>query len=75
MTEQLALFEPTGDQVIQLADKYQRDYLKAIEAAALWSDLGCTAVARRLLHAALDLDRKAAEMRMLAEFEALGGVA
>lgn len=75
MPEQLSMFEPTGDQVIQLADKYQRDALKAIESAALWSDLGCSAVAGRLLHAALEWERKASEMRMLAEFETLGGVA
>lgn len=74
MAEQLTMFEPSGPEVLALASKYDKEARKAIQLAQVWSDLGCKAVAGRLLHTALEYDRWAAEMRMLAEFEALGGV-
>jgi hypothetical protein len=73
--EQLQMFEPTGQEVLHLANKHATDAVKALALAQVWEVQGWHAVASRLRFHAEQKQELAAQMRMLAEFEALGGVA
>lgn len=72
--EQLAMFEPTGAEVLQLARKHQRDAERAKALAQSLNVSGWDATARAVMRSADHAERMAAELHMLAEFEALGGV-
>jgi len=72
---QLALFEPTGAEVIKLCDAHAAWADQAIRKAELAESLGFGAVARWHFEAAAAHVRTAYELAMLADFEQLGGVA
>lgn len=74
MTEQLSMFEPTGVEVLDIAGKHERLSRLQRASAETLSVEGWVNVSRTL-HASADRsERLAAEMYMLAEFEALGGI-
>lgn len=73
MTDQLALFEPTGREVLALAKKHGADATHTRALAETMNVRGWTAIAEKLAHAAQKSERLSEEMLMLAEFEALGG--
>lgn len=72
--EQLAMFEPTGAEVLQLAAKHQRDADRAKALAQSLDVQGWQATAKAVMCNASHAERMATELHMLAEFEALGGV-
>ena len=72
--QQLAMFEPTGPEVLALAQKHEKDAARFRSAAEIMDLRGWLAIAEGLLRQAGRSQRIADEMYMLAEFEALGGV-
>lgn len=75
MGEQLSMFEPTGAEAVALAQLHQRRAEK-LRTDAHWLDAMCMqAAARQVLNLADAEDNTACVFLMLAEFEALGGVA
>lgn len=74
MTDQLAMFEPTGPEVLALAAKHERDASRAFSLAQSLDVTGWTAAAHTAYKQFHLSERLSAELYMLAEFEALGGV-
>lgn len=74
MAEQLAMFEPQGPQVLALAQKHAKDAFAIRRLAETTDTDGWMATSRALYAASERSDRLAAEMFMLAEFEALAGL-
>lgn len=74
MGEQLSMFEPTGPEVLALAQKHERDAARAFDLAQTLDISGWTAAAHTAYRSFHLSERLAAELYMLAEFEALGGV-
>lgn len=74
MAEQLAMFEPTGPEVLALAAKHERDASRAFSLAQTLDTSGWTAAAHTAYKQFHLSERLASELYMLAEFEALGGV-
>lgn len=72
--DQLSLFEPTGPEVIALAQSHERAAKRLQALADVLSLRGWDAAAATLLRSAADAESNAATLYMLAEFEALGGV-
>ena len=75
MAQQLAMFEPQGPEVLVLAQAHQGQAHKAYKLAESLDVGGWSAAASAALREVNRRERLAAEMFMLAEFEALGGVA
>jgi hypothetical protein len=75
MTEQLSMFEPTGPEVLALAQKHQKDAQRAFALAESLGTSGWNAASHVAYAAFHRSERLAAEMYMLAEFEALGDLA
>lgn len=75
MGEQLAMFDPTGPEFLALAQKHEKAAQQARTMAQLYDVRGWGAVAHTLYKQAHQAERSAAELTMLGEFEALGGVA
>lgn len=75
MTEQLSMFEPTGAEVLALARKHEKDAARAFALADTLNTTGWTAAAHSAFKQFHRSETLAAELYMLAEFEALGGVA
>ncbi len=73
-TNQLALFEPTGPEVLHLARKPERDARRARDLADSLDCNGWQASAGQLRRTADWSQTMADEMYMLAEFEALAGL-
>lgn len=71
---QLGMFEPTGAEVLALAQKHEREALRAADLAAIYDVRGWSAIASTLRKQAHESEQQAAQLFMLAEFEALGGV-
>lgn len=74
MHDQLALFEPTGPEVLALAATHERTARRLCALAETLSLRGWNAAATKVLNAAADAETNSAALYMLAEFEALGGV-
>jgi len=74
MGEQLAMFEPQGPEILPLVSKHQRDADRAFSLAQTYDVQGWKATAHRLYQQARASELFAAELLMLAELEALGGV-
>lgn len=75
MGDQLRMFEPEGPEVLALALAHEKSGNRALAIAESLDVRGWSASARVALQAAESSYRLAAEMFMLAEFEALAGVA
>lgn len=75
MTQQLALFEPTGPEVLVLAQKHEKDARRSFQLAESLDTAGWSAAAHTAYASFHRSERLAAECYMLAEFESLGGVA
>lgn len=75
MTDQLSMFEPTGAEVLQLARKHEKDASSTFDLAEVYSVRGFSALAHGLYKQAHRSESLAIELTMLAEFEALAGLA
>lgn len=75
MTEQLSMFEPTGQEVFVLIKRHEQEAQRNQDLADSLNARGWTATARSLALAASRSQALAAELLMLAEFEALGELA
>lgn len=75
MGDQMSMFEPSGPEVLALAQKHQKDAQRAFSLAETLDTSGWSAAAHSAFQAFRRSERLAVEMYMLAEFEALGGVA
>lgn len=74
MSEQLSFFEPTGDEVIALAQRCEINAERLYDLGNTLGLCGMTAKARELKRRAQDHVALANQYWMLAEFEALAGV-
>lgn len=74
MAEQMTMFEPTGPEVLALAQKHEKDAGRAYALAQTLDVSGWSAAAHTAYRQFNLSQRLAAELYMLAEFEALGGV-
>jgi hypothetical protein len=75
MIEQLQMVEPQGSQFIDLAAKHLKEAKTLHAMADVYDVQGWQAVAAELRTRALTAEELGAMMHILAEFEALGGVA
>lgn len=75
MAEQIVLFEPSGPELFELAEKHERTAAKLRRLYETLNVSGWTASSGPVLRALMESERRAIECYMLAEFEALGGVA
>lgn len=74
MPDQLSMFEPTGAEVLALAQKHAKDAQRSFSLAESLRVTGWGATAHAVYKQAHTSERLVAELHMLAEFEALGGV-
>ena len=74
MSEQLSFFEPTGDEVLALAQRCESEADRLYDLGKALELSGMTAKARELKRRAQDHVALANQYWMLAEFEALAGV-
>ncbi len=73
--EQLSMFEPTGQELLDLAAKHERQAVRLRKLHDTLDVNGWQHAAQPVRKAMQDAERRAAECYMCAEFEALGGVA
>lgn len=72
---QLTMFEPTGKEVFQIAERKEKEAQRFLERSDNLELRGWRRAAQAEFNRAMDAFDQAEQMNMLAEFEALGGVA
>lgn len=75
MNEQLSMFEPTGSEVLQIAEQKERDAVRMLKRSENLELRGWHRSALVEFRRAAQAWAEAEQMHMLAEFEAYGGVA